>query len=320
LWKGGPAAPEAEIDVVVDWFPGPPHLRHFLSFGAVGFRFELRSESILEAAECAEAFYTNLGGSATIAAYEEGREGREWRRADIGSDQSVVSQVKAAGVYPEVTFLGREYDKIRVYREWDTGPQSGLRALQRADLPPDFLLEDASNLCLVLNDLKGRADIEPMLIDRLREFHEPITGLHVGIYGGPLQVSLHERGLNQPIPASRLSDGTLRYLCLLAILCHPSPPPLICIEEPEIGLHPDILPTVAKLLVEASQRTQLIVTTHSGPLVDALTGTPEAVVVCEKEEGSTAMHRLNKDALKEWLDNYSLGHLWRTGELGGNRW
>jgi predicted ATPase len=85
-------------------------------------------------------------------------------------------------------------------------------------------------------------------------------------------------------------------------------------------LHPDILPSVAKLMVEASHRTQLIVTTHSSALVDALTDAPEAVVVCEKEKGSTTMRRLDKDALKVWLDQYSLGHLWRTGELGGNRW
>ena len=99
----------------------------------------------------------------------------------------------------------------------------------------------------------------------------------------------------------RLSDGTLRYLCLLAILCHPEPPPLICIEEPETGLHPDILPTIAELLIEASQRTQLIVTTHSDILVSALSDIPEAVLVCEKDEDGTHFKRLNKDDLKEWL-------------------
>jgi predicted ATPase len=133
-------------------------------------------------------------------------------------------------------------------------------------------------------------------------------------------LSLFEHGLNQPISATRLSDGTLRYLCLLAILCHPELPPLVCIEEPEIGLHPDILPAVAKLLVEASRRTQLIVTTHSDALVDALTDTPEAIVVCEKHEGSTTMRRLEKAALEDWLKDYSLGQLWQKGELGGNRW
>ena len=112
----------------------------------------------------------------------------------------------------------------------------------------------------------------------------------------------------------------MRYLCLLAILLHPEPPSLIGIEEPELGLHPDLLPGLADLLVEASERTQLIVTTHSDVLVDALTERPESVVVCEKNDGQTEMRRLDKADLDKWLKEYRLGDLWTSGELGGNRW
>jgi predicted ATPase len=107
---------------------------------------------------------------------------------------------------------------------------------------------------------------------------------------------------------------------LLAIFCDPTPPPLICIEEPELGLHPDILPKLADLLVAASERTQLIVTTHSDILVDAMTDRPEAVVVCEKHDGRTKMKRLDKKDLAVWLEKYRLGELWTRGMLGGNRW
>ena len=122
------------------------------------------------------------------------------------------------------------------------------------------------------------------------------------------------------IPATRLSDGTLRYLCLLAILCDPSPPPLVCIEEPELGLHPDILPTIARLLREAAAKTQLVVTTHSDILVDELSETPESVVVCERSDGRTNMKRLESDKLSRWLEKYRLGELWTKGEIGGARW
>jgi len=145
-----------------------------------------------------------------------------------------------------------------------------------------------------------------------------LTDFDVIIEGGTVQVFLQEGSIT--IPATRLSDGTLRYLCLLAVLCHPTPPPLVCIEEPELGLHPDILPTLSDLLREASGRCQLVVTTHSDVLVDALTDTPDAVVVCEKHEGQTEMRRLDKADLAAWLERYSLGELWRKGELGGNRW
>ena len=113
------------------------------------------------------------------------------------------------------------------------------------------------------------------------------------IEAGSVQVFLQEGDIT--IPATRLSDGTLRYLALLAILCDPTPPPLVCLEEPELGLHPDILPGLADLLREASERCQFIVTTHSDTFVDALTDTPESIVVCEKEDGKTTLKRLDRD-------------------------
>ena len=112
----------------------------------------------------------------------------------------------------------------------------------------------------------------------------------------------------------------MRYLCLLAILCDPEPPPLICLEEPELGLHPDLVPKIAELLVAASERTQLIVTTHSDILVDALTDWPEAVVICEKHDGKTTMRHLTGEEVQPWLEKYRLGQLWNRGQFGGNRW
>jgi predicted ATPase len=320
LWKGRPGSPEAEINATVHYPLCSVPLRHHLSFTVVGQRFALVDEVVED--KLLRAF----GGPGIFYRYEHGNPvlnvagaERALRRQDIAADQSVLSQYKDPNAYPEITSLGKEYAKIRLYREWDTGRQSALRMPQKTDLPGDFLAEDASNLCLVLNDLESRG-MRAALIERLREFHEPISDIYTKVQGGTVQLFLREHGLNQPIPGARLSDGTLCYLCLLAILCHPEPPPLVCIEEPEIGLHPDILPAVAKLLVEASQRMQLIVTTHSDALVDALTDTPEAILVCEKHEGSTTMRRLDKAALAVWLKDYSLGQLWRDGELGGNRW
>ena len=148
--------------------------------------------------------------------------------------------------------------------------------------------------------------------------YEGLTDFEVVAEGGTVQVFFTEGEFS--ISATRLSDGTLRYLCLLAILCDPEPPPLICIEEPELGLHPDILPTVADLLKEASERTQIIVTTHSDILVDAMSDCPESVVVCEKHEGKTEMSRLSAAELAVWLEKYWLGELWIDGQLGGKRW
>lgn len=77
---------------------------------------------------------------------------------------------------------------------------------------------------------------------------------------------------------------------------------------------------MSELLLEASERGQLIITTHSEVLVDALTTTPESVITCEKYAGQTEMRRLKEEELTDWLKKYSLGELWRKGEIGGNRW
>ncbi|CAN5260520.1 AAA family ATPase [soil metagenome] len=209
---------------------------------------------------------------------------------------------------------------LTFFTELQTNRSSEIRKPQLPDAPNNFLEEDASNLALVLNDLEHRGDAKDKIIKNLRKFNPRIKDYSVRILGGTVQLFIREEGLEKPISAMRLSDGTLRYLCLLAILCHPEPPPLICIEEPETGLHPDILPTIAELMKEARHRTQLIVTTHSDILVSAFSEIPEAILVCEKDEDGTHFKRLEKEKLESWLEEYALGEVWLKGEIGGTRW
>ena len=112
-----------------------------------------------------------------------------------------------------------------------------------------------------------------------------------------------------------LSDGIMRMLALVAILMTPDPPPLICIDEPEIGLHPELVELVAELLQSAATRTQVIVATHSPELVSKLK--PNEVIVVEKEAGATVMERLSEEELAVWLDKFRLGDLWTSGHIGG---
>jgi predicted ATPase len=207
---------------------------------------------------------------------------------------------------------------MRLYREWSFGRYTPPRRPQKSDLPNDFLAEDGRNLGLVLNRLARKYEVKQRILTALHDLYDGVSDFHVNVEYGTVQVFMQEG--NVTVPATRISDGTLRYLCLLAILCNPDPPPLVCIEEPELGLHPDVIPALADLLREASKRCQLIVTTHSDTLIDALTETPESVVVCEKINRQTTLKRLDKSKLAHWLDKYRLGELWSAGELGGNRW
>ena len=231
-------------------------------------------------------------------------------------DESLLSFYANPG-FPALWHLREQYDGIRLYRDCSFGPDATLRRPCSAHARSDFLDEGGENLPLVLSHLHGAS--KKKLLDALRRLFDGIVDFRCPVTGGTVSLFLEESG-GRSIPATRLSDGTLRYLCLLALLLHPEPPCLIGIEEPELGLHPDMLPGLADLLVAASERTQLIVTTHSDVLVDELTDRPESVVVCEKHDGKTEMRRLDKADLAKWLKDCRLGDLWTSGELGGNRW
>lgn len=321
LWKGTAKPPIAQIDAVIANPNGPAAaLRYVLSFTEVGQRFEILDERVEN--EIPDRghlkpylYYKFQHGHGVLNV--RGKE-RRLQHEDIDPVASILAQRKDPDQYPELTFLGNVLSKIRLYREWSFGRYTVPRMPQKADLPNEHLESDGSNLGLVLNRLRREPAVKKRLLEALRALYDGIDDFDVQVEGGTVQVFLHEG--RYAIPATRLSDGTLRYLCLLAVLCHPNPGPLICIEEPELGLHPDVLPTLAALLKEASERTQIVVTTHSDVLVDSLSDIPEAILVAERTEQGSTLQRLDGEKLKPWLEKYRLGQLWTRGDIGGTRW
>ena len=237
---------------------------------------------------------------------------------ELEPNQSIFTVLKDLKHYPEITSVGEQFGKMQLYREWTIGRSAELRLPQRTDLPNAYLEENGHNLGLVLNRLTRDPGVRRDMVNALRRLYEGISDVHVSVDFGTVRLELQEG--DHSIPATRLSDGALRYLCLLAILCDPKPPPVVCLEEPELGLHPDILPGLADLMLKASERCQLIVTTHSDVLVDALTETPESVVVCEKGDEGTKLKRLDREDLADWIERCRLGELWTSGHIGGTRW
>jgi predicted ATPase len=335
LWKGSGNA-VASLEATVENLGRPMPLRHVMSFTEHSRRFELVEERIenekpFQGKTTPYFFYrfqngypvlkempaidTKLARDAATHGAEKDRD-RELKRETLNPEQSILSQFKDPERYPVLAYLDSMYSRIALYRDWTFGRYTPPRQEQKADLRTDYLMTTCENLALVLNKIRPQS--RKRLLDALKALYPEVQDFNIQVDAGRVQLFLEEG--NYSIPATRLSDGTLRYLCLLAILCHPEPQPLICIEEPELGLHPDVLPELARLLIEASERTQLIVTTHSDILVDAMTERPESVVVCEKHNGITELRRLNTRDLAVWLDKYRLGQLWTTGQLGGTRW
>ena len=348
IWKGKKTEDIARIEIVTQGTKSKSSLevapiKYKVGISSTNFRAEISEEVIeLENKKNIEDndviwFYRNINGKSLVATrtytqkdlsfievYKSAKAKAglpiEIEEISLPSNDSVLSQIKDLINHPEISFLGTNLRQARIYTELNTHRYSEIRKPQLADAPIEFLEENGLNLNLVLNNLEFAKNTKAILIENLKKFAPRFQDFLFNVFGGSVQLFFREENLENPISAFRLSNGTIQYLCLLAILCHPEPPPLICIEEPETGLHPDILPTIGELLIEASKRTQLIVTTHSDILVSSFSEVPEAVLVCEADEDGTHLNRLDGEKLKGWLKKYQLGDLWIRGEIGGTRW
>lgn len=309
LWKSRGEVPVARLEAVIEFPEGKRNLRYWTEFTASGQRFDLTDERI-------ENEHPDAGHDKPYFyfAYQNGRpvinvisKKRELKREDINPELSILSQRRAPDAYPEITWLGEAFGKIRIYRDWYFGGRGAARLPQKPDMPNDFLLEGFENLGAVLHKLTLNPELKQRLLGYLRVSNPAVQDIETPIHGGAAQVYIREDGFATPI--ARLSEGFLRYLCLLAILLNPTPPPLIALEEPELGLHPDILPVLADLLREASTRTQIVVTTHSDLLVEEFMATPECILTFERQNGRSVARRLETEELEAWLDKYTLGQM-----------
>ena len=319
IWRGQPDA-KATVEAVAENPAGGHPIRHAISFRESGRMFSLTDERIEYADRSAEHerapfFYKYRDGRAAL---NLGSGVGKKALGNASTDKSVLSERKDPAKYPEFDRLSEFYSGIGTYRYWDFGQSANVRRPQRKDAAPSPLREDLSNLGMFLNRLELYPASKRKLVERLKDLYREFMDYSLRFDTDTVQIRFNEGDFS--IPSSRLSDGGLRYLALLAILLDPEPPPLIAIEEPDLGLHFDLISNLSKLLVDASSRTQLIITTRSDILVDALSRYPESLVICEKRKGQSSMRRLDQERLSYWLERYMLGQLWSKGNLGGVRW
>lgn len=327
LWKGGDfdldQYASIEAEVVGDPTDFLECIRHRIDFGGSSDRVWIDRELIAcgEPSEDPKDFttvYTNREGNSSIRDDHSNAKLREMDGSKLDFRVSILSQIRDPEHYYTLDVLQRAYGGIVIYRDWTFGTSSPMRSSQVPDGPANDVGRGGRNAVTVVASMK-RAD-RNRLVKEMQSLYPEIEDVRVAPAGAGAMQLFIEEGSGVEISAERLSDGTLRFLFLLAILLQPEPPPMIVIEEPELGLHPDVIPKLAALLIEASERTQLVVTTHSRMLIDALGDDPESVIVCEKHNGQSTFERLDGERMKVWLEKYSLGELWSKGEIGGNRW
>jgi len=188
----------------------------------------------------------------------------------------------------------------------------------RRDERAETLLTDASNLANVLRTLQGTSTLDGILTD-LRDLLAVVDDVRTQVDRGQVVLLLKERPFAYPWEAFSVSDGTLRLLCLITALHLLPEHGILCIEEPEHGLHPHLFGPLLDLIRErcpADGAKQVLLTTHSPDLVDAASGR-EVVTVERDDHGATLLQKLEAKKLAGWIKEYRLGELWRMRQIGG---
>lgn len=216
-------------------------------------------------------------------------------------------------------YVRRSVSNWRVYHFHDTGETAKVKQVQQTN-DNLRLKTDAANLAAYLRMLRTKHDAEYQRIVETIRLVAPFFGDFVQRDDGEptIQLEWTRPGMpDTPFGAHMLSDGTLRFLCLATLLLQPTSllPDTILIDEPELGLHPYAIAVLADMFKQVAESKQLIVSTQSVELVNALS--PEDVIVVDQEEGASTFRRFTSDELSGWLEQYSMGELWKQNVLGG---
>jgi predicted ATPase len=204
----------------------------------------------------------------------------------------------------------RSLKSYRVYHFHDTSETAGIKLPGQLN-DNRFLRPDASNLAAFLRVLKLTQASRYARIRETIQLAAPFFDdfLLEPIVENPdlIRLEWRQKGLDYPFLAHHLSDGTLRLMALTVLLLQPTPPSIIILDEPELGLHPVAIELLASLLHEAAQHAQLIASTQSPVLINHFE--PEEVIVVDRVNGASCFRRLETEPLREWLEDYSLGEL-----------
>lgn len=195
----------------------------------------------------------------------------------LSENESILSQLREPHRFPELFSIRDEVRGWRFYHAFRTDDDAPMRMPQISVRTP-VLSHDGSDLAAALQTILEMGGATRLV----QAVTEALPGRSLEILSNEadlrqkspqsmeLCVALHTEGCQRPLLARELSDGTLKYLCLAAALLSERPPSLIAINEPESSLHPDLLRPLSRLIVNASERSQIWVTTHSYALADAI--------------------------------------------------
>jgi predicted ATPase len=287
-------------------------LSSFVEFGLNGYEFELEP--------------TVEGGfvfSGERLFFDGPYFGKKWIPIGSGNKEANLKEVFEAPGRDEVAdYCYNSISSWRVFHFHDTSETAGVKRFGSID-DSDLLRTDASNLAAFLYRLKSETPDVYTQVRKTVQLAIPFFDDFVlkprrakaGSEDEQIRLLWRQKESDYSLWPSQLSDGSIRFICLVTALLQPDPPSTIIIDEPELGLHPYAITLLASLLRSASNRMQVIVSTQSVALVSEFS--IDDLIVVERENGGTVFRRHDEDEFKAWLEEYSVGELWEKNILGG---
>jgi predicted ATPase len=305
---------DRQLQIAVGVAGGPDALLHFgrkkteqltaeLYFGNNGYRFTLKPTRDNRMVFANEALWWNMKGD---------------HHASSGHfETEFKDKGKHSGIWDYVVPAMSSW---RLYHFHDTSDSALVKQIHNIN-DNEFLRDDGRNLAAFLLRLKNHdAEHYARIVKTIRlvapffgDFHlRPTVDNKERI-----QLEWTEYGQDEPFTAAALSDGTMRFICLATVLLQPEAfmPAAILIDEPELGLHPFAIGILAGLMKSAAEHHQLIVSTQSVELVNEFEA--DDLIVVDKKEGASVFSRPDTASLSSWLNDYSLGEVWKKNLLGG---
>lgn len=260
-----------------------------------------------------------------ISSREEGNIGfqrypQEKRQITFKSAELVLRQISDPDRFYPLFTLKRALEKLAVYDYFDTTLKSVIRQPGSYDTE-ERLMFNGQNLMSILLRIKNHHSLDYEKIEKyIQKINPNFKDINFDILGSKLFLVLREKYLSKSVSIEHVSDGSLRYLLLLSILFNPDRGNLLCIDEPEIGLHPDMISSISDALKIASRdNTQLIIATHSPLLLNAFE--LDEILIFEKDDtNQTIVSNKSEDDFENWNENFLIGQLWLRGLIGGKRW
>jgi predicted ATPase len=282
----------------------------FIEFGLNGYKFELEP--------------TVDGGFsfANEQLYFRGPWfGEEWISLGAGHKETKLKdKFKSAKKGGVADYCFSSIVSWKVFHFHDTSDTAGVKRLGSLQ-DNEFLRPDASNLAAYLYRLSEESKDVYEQIRKVIQLAIPffddfvLKPRKLKTEEEQIRLLWRQKDSSYSLWPSQLSDGSIRFICLVTALLQPDPPSTIIFDEPELGLHPYAITLLGSLMRSAANRMQVVVSTQSVPLVNEFS--IDDLIIVEREKGLTIFQRHEEADFKTWLDEYSVGELWEKNILGG---